>query len=149
MVHSIRPKPDHVDAAFLQACADLEENLRSRDLFKSAQPVIVFDHFAVRKVHIAGNEGWVEVQIDELASLTGGKAQVHRLSEHQRWPLSRRDKTSWELTAPRGTIYVPQEIAVRIMSHQLAQLTDERPDNSARPQQKAELARVLNSLLQE
>jgi hypothetical protein len=149
VVHSIHPKPDQVEAAFLQACADSEENLRGRDLFKSAQPVIVFDHFAVRKVHIAGNQGWIEVQIDELASLTGGKAQVHKLSERQRWPLSRRDKTSWELAAPRGTIYVPQQIAVRILSHQLAQLTEKRPDTESRSQQKAELARVLDSLLQE
>jgi hypothetical protein len=69
--------------------------------------------------------------------------------ERQRWLLSRRDKTSWELTAPRGTIYVPQHIAVRILSHQLAQLTEERADTTARPQQKAELARVLDSLLRE
>src|SRR6202011_2281357 len=55
VVPSIHPKPEQVNAAFLQACADLEENLRGRDLFKSAQPVIVFDHVAVRKVHIAGN----------------------------------------------------------------------------------------------
>ena len=112
MVHSIHPKPEQVNAAVLQACADLEENLRGRDLFKSAQPVIVFDHVAVRKVHIAGNQGWAEIQIDELVSLTGGKAQLQKLSERQRWPLSRRDKTSWELTAPRGAIYVPQQTAV-------------------------------------
>jgi hypothetical protein len=149
VVHSIHPKADQVEAAFLQACADSEENLRGRDLFKSAQPVIVFDHFVVRKVHIAGNQGWIEVQIDELASLKGGKAQVHKLSERQRWPLSHPDKISWELAAPRDTIYVPQQIAVRIMSHQLAQLTEKRPDPESRSQQKAELARVLDSLLQE
>jgi hypothetical protein len=149
VVQSTHPKPEQVDAAFRQTCADSEANLRGRDLFKSAQPVIVFDHFAVRKVHIAGNQGWAEVQIDEVASLTGGKAQLHKLLERQRWPLSRRDKTSWELTVPRGMIYVPQPIAVRVMSHQLAQLTEERPDSAAKPQQKAELARVLDSLLQE
>jgi hypothetical protein len=99
-------------------------------------------------VHIAGKQGWVEVKIDELVSLKGGRAEVHKHSERQRWPLSRRDKTSWELTVPRDRIYLPQDIAVRIMSHQLAQLTEERPDNTTRPQQKAELARVLDSLLQ-
>jgi hypothetical protein len=149
VVHSIHPKPEQVNAAFLQACADLEENLRGRDLFKSAQPVIVFDHVAVRKVHIAGNLGWAEIQIDELVSLTGGKAQLQKLSERQLWPLSRRDKTSWELAAPRGTIYLPQQLAVRVLSHQLVQMTEERPDATAMPQQKAELARVLDSLLRE
>jgi hypothetical protein len=148
VVHSIHPKPDQVDAAFLQACMDSEESLRGRDLFKSAQPLIVFDHYAVSKVHIAGSQNWVDVQIDELVSLTGGKVEVHKRSERQRWPLSRRDKTSWELTAPRGTIYLPQHIAVRIMSQQLEQLIEDRPGTAARPQEKAELARLLDALLQ-
>ncbi len=147
VVHSAHPKPDQVEAAFLQSCADSEENLRGRDLFKSVDPVIVFDHFTVNKVHIAGNQGWVEVQIEEVLFLVDGKVEARKGSERQRLPMSRRDKTSWELTAPRGAIYVSQQIAVRVMSHQLAQLTEETPD--ARPQQKAELARVLDSLLRE
>jgi len=149
VVHSNHPKPDQVSAAFLQTCTDSEENLRGYDLFKSAQPLIVFDHFAVSKVHIAGNQSWAEVRIDELASLTGGKAKVHKKSERERWPLVRRDKTSWELTAPRNTIYLPQQIAARILAQQLAQLTEDGANSPARPQQKAELARVLDSLLQE
>jgi hypothetical protein len=147
VVHSAHPKPGQVNAAFLQTCADSEENLRGRNLFKSAQPVIVFDHFSVSAMHAEGNQGWVDVQIDEVLFFVEGKAEVRRGSERQRWPLNRHDKASWELEVPRGTIYVPQHIAVRVMSHQLAQLTD--PDSAARPQQKAELARVLGSLLQE
>ena len=45
-------------------------------------------------VHITGNQGWVEVQIDEPGSLMGVKAQVHKRSERQRWSLSRRDSKS-------------------------------------------------------
>lgn len=148
-VHSVHPRPDQVEAAFLHASTDAEESLRGRDLFKLVQPVIVFDHFAVNKVHTAGNQSWAEVQIDELVSLTGGKALVHKKSERQRWPLTRRDKTSWELTAPRPTIYLPQQIGARILAQQLAQLTKDSPNAAAGPRQKAELARVLDSLLQE
>lgn len=148
VLHSIHPKPEQVDAAFVQTCADFEDALRGRDLFKPAQPVIVFDRFTVSKMHTAGKQGWVDVQIDEVLFFVDGRAEAHRGLERQRWPLSRRDKTSWELTLPRGAIYVPQQIAVRIMSHQLAQLTEERPDTAAKPKQKAELARVLDSLLQ-
>jgi hypothetical protein len=149
VVHSIHPKPEQVDTAFLQSCADSEENLRSRDLFRSAQPVIVFDHFTAGKVHLDGNRGWAEVQIDEVLFFVDGKAQARKGSERQRWPLTRRDQTSWELTPPPGAIYVPQPVAVRVMSRQLAQLTEGAPNPAARPQQKAELARVLDSLLQE
>jgi hypothetical protein len=148
VVHSVQPKPDQIDAAFLQSCADSEENLRGRDLFKSAQPVIVFEHFAVGKVHITGNQGWAEVQIDEVLFFVDGKAEARKGSERQRWPLTRRDQRSWELTPSRGTIYIPQPTAVRILSHQLAQLTEDSTNRAAKPQQKAELARVLDSLLQ-
>lgn len=149
VVHSIHPKADETGAAFLQACADSEDALRARDLLKSARPVIVFDHFAVINMHTSGNKGWVDVQIDEVLFLVDGRSEARKGLERQRWPMSRRDKTSWELRAPQDTIYVPQQIAVRILSHQLAQLTEERHDSAARPQQKAELARLLNSLLQE
>jgi hypothetical protein len=147
VVNSVRPKPDQVATAFLEACKGWGESLRERDLFQSAQPVIVFDHFEVRKVHIAGNQGWVEVQIDELLSVTSGKGQVHEHSERQRWPLRRRNKTSWELAPPTDTIYLPQPIAVRILAHELEQLTEDTPNTGSRPQEKAELARLLNGLL--
>jgi hypothetical protein len=148
VVNSIHPKPDQVGAAFLQACTDSEENLRGRNLFQSARSLIVFDHFKARKVHITGNLGWVEVQIDELVFVTGSKAEAHKRSERQRWPLSRRDNTSWELTPSRDTIYVPQHIAVRVLAHELAQLTEDSPDAASRTQDKAELARLLDVLLE-
>ena len=147
VVNSVRPKPDQVGAAFLESCKGWGESLRERDLFKSAQPVIVFGHFEVRKVHLAGNRGWVEVQIDELLSVAGGKAQVRERSERQRWPLRRRNKTSWELAPARDTIYLPQPIAVRILAHELAQLTEDTPNPVSRPQEKAQLARLLDGLL--
>jgi len=147
VVNSVRPKPDQVSAAFLEACKGWGENLRERDLFQSAQPVMVFDRFEVRKVHLAGNQGWAEVQIDELLSVTGGQGQVREHSERQRWPLRRRDKTSWELVPPRDPIYLSQPIAVRILARELAQLTEDTADTVSRPQEKAELARLLDGLL--
>jgi hypothetical protein len=149
VVHSSHPNADQVDAAFLQSCADSGENLRSRDLFRSTQPVIVFDHFAAMKLHIDGNAQWAEVQIDEVLFFVEGKTQVRRGSERQQWPLTRRGQTSWELTPPTGVIYVPQAIAVRIMSRQLAQLTKDRANHADGLQQMVELMRILDSLPQE
>jgi hypothetical protein len=148
IVNFVSPKPDQVRAAFLQACIDSEENLRRRDFFKSAQSLVVFNDFDVRKVHIKGDQDWAEVQIEELASVSGGKVEMHRRSERQRWSLSRRDNTSWELKPSPETVYLPQHIAVRILAHELAQLTDDSPDTANRTQDKAELARLLTVLLQ-
>jgi hypothetical protein len=108
----------------------------------------VFDHFQVKQVHITGNRGWVEVQIDELVSLTGSKTEVHQRSERQRWLLRRRDNKSWELTPSRDTIYLPQHIAERILARELAQLTEDTPDNAGGSQEKAKLARLLDVLFE-
>jgi hypothetical protein len=148
VVNSVHPKPDQVAEAFIRACADSEPSLRGRDLFHSAQRVIVFEHFTVKKVHLAGSQDWVDVQIDELVSLTGGTAQAHKHSERQRWPLTRHDQTSWELTLPQDAIYLPQPIAVRLLAQQLAKHTEERPAPASRAEENAELARLLDVLLQ-
>ena len=148
VVNFVRPKPDQASAAFLQACNGWEEILRGRDLFKSAPSLVVFDYFAVKKVHIKGNQGWAEVQIDQLVSLTESKAELYKRSQRQRWPLSRRDNKSWELTPSRSVIYLPQHIAERILAHKLAQLTEDSSDSASKAPEKAELARVLGVLLE-
>lgn len=150
VVSYVRPKPQQVSTAFLQACNDSEEMLRARELFKSAQPLLVFDHFEVDKVHITGTQGWVEVTIDELASLAAGKTELRNRSERQRWSLRRRDDNkSWNLTPSRNAIYLPQHTAERILAHELAQLTEDNPDNTGRTREKAELARLLDVLFAE
>jgi NlpC/P60 family len=152
VLNLVRHKPDQVTAAFLQACNDSEEMLRGRDLFKSAQSLVVFGDFEIKKVHITGNQGWIEVQIDELVSLTGSKVEVRKRSERQRWTLRRDDNKSWGLTPSRDAIYLPQHTAERILAHRLAQLTEDTPDNTSRntsgTQEKAELARLLDVLFE-
>jgi len=147
VVNAARPRPEQVAEAFLRACTDSEQNFRGRELSNSAQPLIVFDHFTVKKVRIAGAQAWADVQIDELVSFTGGQAQTHARSERERWPLIRRDRTDWELIPPRDTVYLPQPIAVRLLAQQLAQLT-ENAHGASSPREKAELAQVLAALLQ-
>jgi hypothetical protein len=116
-------------------------------LFKSDHSLIVFERFEVKRVHLRENQNWAEVQIDELVTLTGREANVRKRSERQRWPLTRRDNASWELTPSQNTLYLPQPAAVRILAHELAQLTDASGEAAGGDQEKAELARALNVLL--
>jgi hypothetical protein len=148
VVNSVRPKPNQVGAAFLQACKDWEESLQGRDFLKSAQSLVVFDHFEVKKVSITGRQGWAEIQLDELVSLAGSQAEVHKRSAQQQWPLSRRDNKSWELRPSQNTIYLPQHTAERILAHELAQLTEDSPETASRIREKAQLARILDVLLE-
>jgi hypothetical protein len=120
--------------------------LRGRDPFKLAQSLIVFDQFEVKKVHISGNQGWIEVQIDELVSLTRGRVEGHQQSERQRWTLRRMGNKSWTLIPLRNAIYLPRQKAERILAHDLAELADDTPGDTSDTQKKAELARLLDVL---
>ena len=143
---SVRPNSDQVSSAFFEACNASEEQLRGRDLFRSAESLVVFDHFEVKKVHITGNQGWIEIQLDELFSLTEGDAEIHKQSERQRWALRREDKKNWKLTPSRNAIYLPQRSAERVLAHELAQLTEDTPDNAGGTLEKAKLVRLLDVL---
>jgi hypothetical protein len=150
VLSSTRPKSDQVRAAFLQACKDSEELLRGSDLIQSTQSLVVFDQFEVKKVHISGNRGWLEVQIEDLVSLAGGNAEVlHNGLERQRWSLRRSDNQSWELTPSRNAMYLPRHTAERLLAHELAQLTDNTSDNASGAQDKVELARLLDVLFEQ
>lgn len=147
-VNTAKPKPDEVSAAFLQACKGWEQNLRGEDLFKSPRSLVVFDHFVVKKVQVTASQGWAEVQIDQPASLKASNADTHKRTEHQRWTLTRRDSKVWELTPAPNTIYLPQSVAVRLLASELAQLTADAPDAASNTQHKAQLAHLLDALLE-
>jgi hypothetical protein len=146
--NSAKPAPDQLSAALLKAFRDSEPALRSGDLFRLAQSLTVFDQFEVKTVQISGNQGWAEVQIHEVMTLAPLGSKINRLWERQRWPLRGRDKNSWELTLPQNATYVSQELAVRVLAHQLANLADSDSNSANATDQKAELARLLSSLLE-
>jgi hypothetical protein len=146
VLNSPHPTPDQLRTAFLQSCVDSGESLGGRDLFTD-QSLVIFDHFIVRKLHISETQGWAEVEIDELVSVSAGRSEVHGHSERQRWPFIRRAQATWELSLPQRTIYLPQDIAAHIAAQQLAQLTRDSASNSDKAE-KIELAQLLNALLQ-
>ncbi len=147
VVNSARPKPEQVGAAFLAVNKDWAESLGNRDLFHLDHSLIVFDHFEVKKVHITGNQGWAEVQFEEPVSLIGNKAESHKRTEQQHWPLRRRNRTSWGLMPATDTMYLPSSIAVRMLAHELAALTEDNPAATGKIEDKAELVRLLDVLL--
>jgi hypothetical protein len=146
--NSGKPAPDQLSAALLKAFRDSEPALRGGDLFRLTQSLTVFDQFEIKTVQISGNQGWAEVQIHEVMTLAPVGAKVNRLWERQRWLLRRHDKSSWELILPQNATYLSQEMAVRVLAHQLANLADSTSNSANVADQKAELARLLSSLLE-
>jgi hypothetical protein len=147
-VQSVRPKPDQVRTALLQEFQDAGEALLARDVLKLYPSLVAIDHFEVKKVQLKGDQGWAEVHMSEPSLITSASGRAKKYPKVQRWNLHRQSADVWELTLPADAIYVPREVAVHLMAHQLAALTDADSSNS-NSDDKARLARWLDVLLAE
>lgn len=146
-VRTLRPQPQQVYGTLSQMLEETGKALRDQDVMKLSQTLIVFDRIEVKSVHVKGNQGWAEVRMDGPSSVVAGRATPKKRSEQQRWPLTRHDAETWELAFPAQTAYLPRDVAVRLLAHQLASLADRTSDEGPSPDQ-AQLARTLNLLLE-
>lgn len=148
-IESARPRTDEVRIVLLQQFQEASEALAERDILKLYPSLVAFNQFEVKKVQVKGDKGWVEIHISEpsLISSAGGRAKKY--SKVQRWNLHRQSADVWELALPVDAIYLPREMAVRLMAHQLATLTDADSSSNSSSDDKARLARWLNVLLAE
>jgi len=123
--------------------------LRTSDPTRLALPVIIFERLQVERLEIKGDHGWARLQIDFRATIAGGETDYKRRSEKGRWEL-RRTESGWEAITPTDRTYVPNDVAVRHLAAQLAELT-ERDGGAAHPEtvlrQESRLASLLSALL--
>ena len=151
VVDSARPSAGEVSDALSQLFVSTAAALRQRDVLALPQPVIVFDELEVGRVHLDRRQGWVEVNIRRPSLLTRGQARHPHAAvsapERQRWALRYQGQNGWEVVLPQGEIYLPRDAAVRVLAHQLASAAD-NPQAQSVSDQKAQLAQLLNTLLQ-
>jgi hypothetical protein len=146
VVDSEQPSAAEITEALSQALSDTAAALRGKDVLALPQPLIAFDQLEVEQVRIERGQGWVAVRIRRPLPVTAGQGKHGKPPERQRWPLRRRDQNSWEVVLP-GDIYLPRDAAVRVLAHQLTDITDD-PEAPSGGREKAQLARLLNALLQ-
>lgn len=148
VMHAPQPKPKQVNERLSQHFDETDKALRGQDVLRLSQPLIVFDHIEVKSVHLKGNQAWAGVKIDGLSSLVAGRVTPKKRSEQQRWVLTRRDANTWELLLPLKTTYLPHDLAVRILANRLAALADHTSEAGDSSKDQAQLARILNLLLE-
>lgn len=123
--------------------------LRSDDLMKLPYPVVIFDRFRVERVQIKKDRGWAHLRIESSVSFRGERIEPKRRREKLRWELRRRG-TEWFAFPPLERVYVPRDVAVRVLADQLALLTRQEvslSDSDVRARQQAHLASLLYALL--
>jgi hypothetical protein len=147
IISSGRPKPKEVTQALLRTFNTNQEGLGDADVFELNPSLIVFSQLEVKTVKIHGEQGQAVVRITAPVSVAKGKADLKKKQQTQIWLLRRLGRAEWELLLPQDAIYLPQNDAVRVLSHRLALLTD--PGSTSTQREKSELALMLKTLLTE
>jgi hypothetical protein len=151
-VKSTRPKPQQIEAAlseyFQAANGELVPPPTS-----TQRPVIAFDRFEVQKVNAKGNVGWAQIHFRGVVMLGGRSLQSRKPQDVQRFMMRRAIAGDWEILLPPDATYLPREVAVHMLAHQLAALTDEEPNTAGKntagdADQQVQLARWLDALLE-
>jgi hypothetical protein len=146
--HSQRPTPGEVTDALEQIFGETEGRPRGLDMLNPARPLMVFDLLSVERVHLQRDRGWAEVRIEGALKLSKQKTNSAKHTEHERWPMVRRDQDTWEITIPSEAIYIQSDVAVRTLAHQLAALTDDTTGVPSTAGEKLQLSRLLSMFLE-
>jgi hypothetical protein len=146
-VKSTRPKPQQIEAAlseyFQAADGEVVQSPAS-----TQRPIIAFDRFEVQKVNAKGNVGWAQIHFRGFVVLGGRNTQSRKPQDVQRFMMRRAIAGDWEILLPTDATYLPCEVAVHTLAHQLAALTDQSANTAGKSDQQVQLARWLDALLE-
>lgn len=144
-----QPTRDEIAEAISELSNAGGEILRSNDILNLPHSVVIVDRLRVERVKVKRGRGWAQLRIESRVSIAGERVKLKRRREKSRWELRRTD-SGWLAFTPLERVYVPRDVAVRVLAEQLALLTRSdfaAPDPATLPRQQARLARLLNALL--
>jgi len=143
------PTREEVAAGISELNDAAGNSLRKDDPFKSRSPVVIVEHFSVVRLEIKRDHGWARLQVQSKLSIDAGTIQRKPRLENVRWEL-RRVPSGWEVVTPQDRTYVPQDVAVKHLAAQLAQLTQSEgatAHGAPLVQQESHIANLLSALL--
>lgn len=123
--------------------------LRNNEPAKIQPPVMIVEQLRLKRLDIKGDHGWAHVEIDSKVSIEAGAVQVKRRHTKALWELRRTD-SGWEALSAKDRTYVPQDVALKHLAAQLAQITQSDRGALTDPailQQESQLVQLLNGLL--
>lgn len=141
-----KPSQAEIASAISELNSGSGEILREQDFSQLRRTVIIYDDFSLDRPTFKGKNGSVQVRIESRATWIADHIEPTRRHEALRWDLLRTSE-GWHVIAPENSIYVPRDVAVRMLAARLASLTQEgsgpgRDSVSA----QAQIVRVLSTL---
>ncbi len=152
LVAASRDRPTEAEIA--EAVSELNNGtgniLREEDLSRLDRKVIVYDNLSIDRIEFKGNRGSAQARIKSRATLRGESIERKPRYEKFRWEL-RRVNGGWEVLVPKDRVYVPRDVAVRMLAARLASLAQDSGvsgSDSSLPQQ-AQIVHALSALFEE
>jgi hypothetical protein len=124
--------------------------LREEELSRLDRKVIVYDDLRVDRATFRRNRASAQARIKSRVTLLGESIEHKPRYEKFRWELLRVNG-GWEVLAPKDRVYVPRDVAVRMLAVRLASLAQDSggsgSDSSLR--QQGQIVRALSALFEE
>jgi len=115
-------------------------------LAQLGRTVIIYDDLTLDRPKFKGKNGSVQVRIESRVTLVADRIEQKRHHESLRWDLLRTTE-GWHVVAPANSIYVPRDVAVRMLAARLASLTQEGNISEGDSlSAQAQIVRVLSTL---
>jgi hypothetical protein len=146
-VRSAHPSAEQVKTSLAEHFQTVGEGVHTEDPLNPQLPMVAFDRLEIQKVHMKGDIGWTQVRFRGFVVLGARNAQASKSRDVQRFMLRRAGSDGWEIILPTDAAYLPRDIAVRTLAHQLAALTDSAPGDAGKSDERIQLARWLDLLL--
>jgi len=151
LVASSRDRPTEAEIA--EAVSELNNGtgaiLREDDLSRLDRKVIVYDGLTIDRIEFKGSRGSAQARIKSQVTLLGESIERKPRYEKFRWEL-RRVNGGWEVLVPKDRVYVPRDVAVRMLAERLASLAQDSGfsglDSSLR--QQGQIVHALSALFQ-
>lgn len=142
-----QPSQAEIDGAISELNSATGDILREQDFSQLRGKVIIYDDLTLESAKIKGKHGSVQARIEFRVTLAGERIEQMQLHEKLRWDLLRM-KDGWQVLAPKNSIYVPRDVAIRMLAARLALLTQEgNVSDRDSLHEQAQIVRVLSALL--
>ena len=121
--------------------------LREQDFSQFGRRVTIYDNLKLDGAKFRGKHGSVQVRIESRVSFIAQRMEQMQRVESPRWSLVR-TSDGWEVIADKENLYIPRDVAIRMLAARLATLTqDSDASNQGSLREQAQIVRVLSVLL--
>lgn len=141
-----KPSPQEVEVAFVEMNQNSSESLRTRNLNSPGKSIVIYRELRVSAVQIKGKRGTALVLIEALGALADSQTGSQPRWKEQALEFEKTPK-GWVISPIQDTDYVRREVALKVLSARLADLSQNTDATPEQQLQQRQVIRLLNSLV--